>query len=101
MKGLGQLSACGLLCLLLCSCSPETDFRISRETAEQEDTVSADKKGIFVIINKNSLKYHSDFDCVYASRIATENRLEILVSDEDFLKERGYSACLKCEEENK
>ena len=101
MKRLCKLPACILLCLFLCSCSPKTDFQIPRESAEQTESVTEDQKGIFVIINKNSLKYHSDPDCVYASRMAAENRLEISVSNEDFLKERGYAACFKCTGENK
>ena len=101
MKRLCKLPVFILICLILCSCSPKTDFRIPRESAEQTESVAEDKNGIFVIINKNSFKYHSDPDCVYASRMATENRLELSVSDEDFLKECGYAACFMCAGENK
>ena len=96
MKRLRKTSVCFLLCLFLCSCSPETDFVISHGTALRTDVSYEYETGIFVVINKNSFKYHSDPDCVYASRISSENRLEITVPDTNYLKEHGYSACSRC-----
>ena len=95
MKPLGKLTICFLLCLFLCSCAPETDFVISSATAETESSYES-KTGIFVVINKNSLKYHLNPDCVYVSRMSSANRLDITVPDTDYLEAHGYSACSRC-----
>lgn len=96
MKWAYQTFACVLVCLILCSCAPETDFRIPKETAESMESEYEDKNGVFVVINKNSKKYHLYADCVYAKNILPENCLEITVPDENYLREHGYSNCLKC-----
>ena len=91
-----------ICCLLFSSCGIETDFVISRETlassetAHTEKTESAEETDIFVLINKNSKKYHLDVDCVYASRMSEANRLELKVKNEEYLLEKGYSPCSKC-----
>ena len=87
---------CVLTVLLLCSCVPEADFVISKETEKQTESVRDEKEGIFVVINKNSLKYHLDPDCTYVSRMSPENRLEITVPDTEYLSAHGYSGCSGC-----
>lgn len=94
MKRLGVLLlAC---CLIFCSCGVETDFVISRETVSSSHTSGMEETGIFVLINKNSEKYHLDPNCVYASRMSEANRLEIKVKNEEYLLAHGYSPCAKC-----
>ena len=95
MRCLCSLFACFLLCLFLCSCVPQTDFLISSGKTETE-TLYESETGIFVVINKNSLKYHLDPDCVYVSRMSSANRLEITVPGTDYLEKHGYSACSGC-----
>ena len=87
---------CALLALILCSCAPETDFVISQETVEQTESKNEEKEGVFVVINKNSFKYHLDPDCAYVSRMSSKNRLDITVPNVEYLKEHGYSACSRC-----
>ena len=96
MKRMRGIWASILLALLLSSCSPETDFIISDTTQEQTASFYEEETGIFVVINKNSSKYHTDPDCVYASRMAKDNRLEIKVSDLNYLEKYGYAACFGC-----
>ena len=94
-----------ICCLFFSSCDIETDFVISRETVtlseseRVEETKYADDSEIFVLINKNSKKYHLDFNCVYASHMSEANRLEMKVKNEEYLLEKGYSPCLKCSSE--
>ena len=89
-------------CLFFSSCGIETDFVISRETLvsseteRTEETECTEEAEIFVLINKNSKKYHLDVDCVYASRMSDANRLELKVKNEEYLLEKGYSPCSKC-----
>ena len=96
MKRSCEAFLCFSLCLVLCSCAPEADFVIPKETAKQTESESEDVNGIFAVINKNSGKYHLNADCVYAARISKENRLEITVPDINYLREHGYSGCSKC-----
>ena len=97
MKRVGAL--CLVLCLLLSACGVEADFVISRETCETSARTEGEDTGIFVLINKNSGKYHLDPDCVYASRMSEANRLEIRVKNEEYLTEHGYTPCAKCSSE--
>ena len=83
-------------CLLFSSCGVETDFVISRETVSSSHAKRDEDTGIFVLINKNSKKYHLDPDCVYAVRMSESNRLEIKVKSEEYLREQGYTPCAKC-----
>ncbi len=87
-----------ICCLLFSSCGVEADFVISRETASSYVNRDEDE-GIFVLINKNSKKYHLDPDCVYAVRMAETNRLEMKVKSEEYLREHGYEPCAKCSSE--
>ena len=96
MKRLLKAFVCVLVALLLCSCTPEADFVISKETEKQTESERDEKEGIFVVINKNSLKYHLDPDCTYVSRMSPENRLEITVPDTEYLIAHGYSGCSGC-----
>ena len=96
MKRFFQALLCLLTVLFLCSCAPETDFVISRETMEQTESEYEENRGILVVINKNSFKYHLDLDCTYVSRMSAANRLDITVPDEAYLEEHGYSACKRC-----
>ncbi len=96
MKPLCKALVSCLFCLVLCSCAPETDFVIPKETMEQTNSEYEENKGIFVVINKNSDKYHLDADCVYAIRMSESNRLEIKVKNEEYLRENGYTPCAKC-----
>ena len=86
-------------CLLFSSCGVEADFVISRETVSSSHTKRDEDTGIFVLINKNSKKYHLDPDCVYAVRMSESNRLEIKVKSEEYLREQGYTPCAKCSSE--
>lgn len=95
MKRRCQLFACFLLSLFLFSCTPETDFLIPAETSKTESAYETET-GIFVVINKNSFKYHLNPDCIYVSRMSEKNRLEITVPDTDYLEEHGYSGCSRC-----
>lgn len=95
MKPLCKLVVCFLICVFLVSCAPETDFLISSGTAQSESSCESET-GIFVIINKNSLKYHLNLDCIYVSRMSSANRLDITVPDTDYLKAHGYSGCSRC-----
>ena len=88
-----------LCCLTFGSCGVNADFVISRETTESSWTNDSDESGMLVLINKNSGKYHLDSDCVYASRMSEENRLEIKVKNEEYLLSRGYTPCSKCSSE--
>ena len=86
-----------LVCSFLCSaCGVDADFVISRETTSASVTEDGEASGIFVLINKNSKKYHLDPECVYASRMSEANRLEIKVKNEEYLLAHGYSPCAKC-----
>ena len=96
MKRVCLLLAC---CLLFVSCGAETDFVISRETFSTSHMSGGEESGIFVLINKNSGKYHLDPDCVYAVRMSESNRLEIKVKSEEYLREQGYEPCAKCSSE--
>jgi len=83
-------------CLVFCSCGVETDFVISRETVSSSQINGGEEPRIFVLINKNSKKYHLNPHCVYASRMSEANRLEIKVKNEEYLLAHGYSPCAKC-----
>ena len=84
-----------VMLFLACSCTAKTDFRISSETVNIRSTEKAEER-ITVLINKNSGKYHLDVSCVYAVRMAEENRLLIDVPDIQYLSEHGYEPCSKC-----
>lgn len=99
MKLLGKALVSCSLCLVLCSCAPETDFVIPKKMMEQTNSEYEENKGIFVVINKNSDKYHLDADCIYAIRMSESNRLEIQVKNEEYLLEKGYEPCKKCSSE--
>ena len=88
-----------ICCLLFSSCGVKADFVISRETVSSSHTKREEDTGIFVLINKNSKKYHLDPDCVYAVRMSESNRLEIKVKSEEYLREQGYEPCEKCSSE--
>ena len=92
---------CFFICILfLCSCGARTDFVIPRETQSASGSgTSGDEIMIFVVINKNSGKYHLDEDCIYVSRMSEKNRLELKVKNEDVLRRHGYTPCLKCSSE--
>ncbi len=85
---------------LLCGCGVKGDFVIAdtvigaTETKKEVDRLS-------VLINKNSKIYHLDFECVYASRMAENNRLEIEVKNTEYLSEHGYTPCSKCSDTTK
>ena len=96
MKRLCKALICVLMVLVLCSCTPEVEFVIPEETESRTDTVRDEKERIFVVINKNSLKYHLDPNCTYVSRMSTANRLEITVPDMEYLSAHGYSGCSGC-----
>ena len=85
-----------ICCLLFSSCGVEADFVISRESISSSHTKRDEDTRIFVLINKNSKKYHLDPDCTYVSRMSAANRLDITVPDEAYLEEHGYSACKRC-----
>ena len=99
MKRSYRAGFCLLLCLFLCSCHPDVDFVIPQETVLQTESEYEKDSGIFVLINKNSKKYHLDADCVYASRISEANRLALKVKNEEYLLEKSYSPCSKCSSE--
>ena len=88
-----------ICCLLFSSCGVEADFVISRETVSSSHVDRDEDEGIFVLINKNSKKYHLNPDCVYAVRMAETNRLEMKVKSEEYLREHGYEPCAKCSSE--
>ena len=88
-----------IYCLLFSSCGVEADFVISCETLSSSHTKYDEDTGIFVLINKNSKKYHLDPDCVYAVDMSESNRLEIKVKNEEYLREHGYTPCAKCSSE--
>lgn len=92
---LGTVIACTLL---LCGCQPETDVTVSPQTLSDSE-VAQDPTRITVLINKNSRKYHLDPSCVYALRMAEENRLVIEVQNLDYLQEHGYEPCSRCNTE--
>ena len=89
-----------LICsLLFSSCGVEADFVISRESISSSHTKRDEDTRIFVLINKNSKKYHLDPDCVYAVDMSESNRLEIKVKNEEYLRDHGYTPCAKCSSE--
>lgn len=87
------LSVCALL---FCSCGIRADFVISASSSASTGATESDNSRIWVLINKNTKKYHTDPDCVYTSGMAEENRLELRVKNEEYLLEMGYSPCAKC-----
>ena len=88
-----------ICCLLFSSCGVEADFVISRESISSSHTKRDEDTRIFVLINKNSKKYHLDPDCVYAVDMSESNRLEMKVENEEYLREHGYTPCAKCSSE--
>ena len=88
-----------ICCLIFSSCGIDADFVISRETVSSSHVQRDEETGIFVLINKNSKKYHLDPDCVYAVRMSESNRLEIQVKSEEYLREQGYTPCAECSSE--
>ena len=86
-------------CLLFSSCGVKPDFVISRETVSPSHTKREEDTRIFVLINKNSKKYHLDPDCIYAADMSESNRLEMKVKSEEYLREQGYTPCAKCSSE--
>ena len=88
-----------ICCLLFSSCGVEADFVISRESISSSHTKRDEDTRIFVLINKNSKKYHLDPDCVYAVDMSESNRLEMKVKNEEYLREHGYTPCAKCSSE--
>ena len=87
--------ACFTACLLLTSCVPETDFVIPEKKTEYTEH-RREETEIFVVINKNSCKYHLNPDCAYATQISPENRLEIMACNLGYLVQKGYSCCSYC-----
>jgi hypothetical protein len=85
--------------IFLCGCAPQTDFQIL-PTSNETATILEKEGRITVLINKNSGKYHLDASCVYAARMADENRLLIEVPDEAYLSEHGYEPCSRCSDRN-
>lgn len=75
----------------------------TQESTEAESTAAsaADGDGLTVLINKNSKVFHLAFDCIYASRMSEENRLEIEVESIEYLLEHGYTPCGRCSGEYK
>ncbi|MBQ8496406.1 MAG: hypothetical protein IJ489_02995 [Clostridia bacterium] len=98
MKRLLILTA--VMLFLSCGCTAKTDFRISPETAVSRPIVKTEER-LTVLINKNSGKYHLDVSCVYAVRMAEENRLLIDVPDIEYVSEHGYEPCSKCSDTEK
>ena len=70
-------------------------------TQESTEASAADGDGLTVLINKNSKVFHLAFDCIYASRMSEENRLEIEVESIEYLLEHGYTPCGRCSDEYK
>lgn len=76
----------------------------TQESTEAESTAASaaeDGDGLTVLINKNSKAFHLAFDCIYASRMSEENRLEIEVESIEYLLEHGYTPCGRCSGEYK
>lgn len=86
-------------CLLFSSCGAKVDFVISRETVSSSLTKRDEDGRIFVLINKNSKKYHLDPNCVYAIAVSESNCLEMKVKNEEYLRDHGYEPCAKCSSE--
>ena len=86
-------------CLLFSACGVEPDFVIARETVSSTQSKRDEDAAIFVLINKNSGKYHLDADCAYARNMSESNRLEIKVKNEEYLIMHGYTPCKKCSSE--
>lgn len=96
MKRLLVLTAA--LLFLAFGCAPTADITVSRESAETRMTEREEGR-LTVLINKSSGKYHLDVSCVYAVRMAEENRLLIEVPDVEYLSEHGYEPCSRCSDE--
>lgn len=108
MKKLAFVVTALLLLTLLSSCGTQSDIVIHTDTRVQtsatESTELPNVSGedrLSVVINKSSKVFHLDRDCIYASRMSEENRLEIEVMDIEYLTEHGYTACGKCSAEYK
>ena len=90
---LAALSSCGTQSDIVI----HTDTRVQTSSAEGTELPNEpDEDRLFVVINKSSKVFHLDRDCIYASRMSEENRLEIEVMDIEYLTEHGYTACGKC-----
>lgn len=85
-----------VICGVLVSCGAERDLVLSPRTDSGMVSVVDGAARVFVIINQNSMTYHVDPDCVYATRMAEANRLEIRVLDLRYLAEHGYTPCSRC-----
>lgn len=60
-------------------------------------TLKSDKNGkYFVVVNMNSMVYHTDAECSYAKKISEDNKLELYVNDYSELDENGYRICSFC-----
>lgn len=84
-----------VLLFFLCGCRAETEFTVSSVRIPCFASVSEEGR-LTVLINKNSGKYHLDPSCVYAARMAEDNRLLIEVPDTEYLTEHGYAPCSRC-----
>lgn len=96
-----------LLIAVLTSCGNGKEIIIhtgsptSCQTSESTAAPLPDGEGLMVLINKNSKVFHLASDCIYASRMSEENRLEIKVESVEYLLEHGYTPCGKCSGEYK
>ena len=88
-----------MILFLFCGCAAKTDFTVD-SSSHETTRFYAEKGRITVLINKNSGKYHLDDTCIYAVRMAQENRLLIEVPDEIYLSEHGYEPCSRCSDTN-
>lgn len=102
-----SLVALSLLLSLFVSCGTQSDIVIhtgkyaqSSQTENTTEPVVSEEGRILVVINKSSMIFHLP-DCIYASRMSEENRLEIEVESVEYLTEHGYAACGKCAGEYK
>lgn len=96
-----------LAAVILTSCGNGEDIVIHtephppRQTEESIPPAVSDGDGLTVLINKNSMVFHVMPDCIYASRMSEENRLEIEVESVEYLLEHGYTPCGRCSGEYK
>lgn len=108
MKKYAFVVAVLLLLAATSSCGTQSDIVIHTDKRVQTSSTEStelpnepDEDRLSVVINKSSKVFHLDHDCIYASRMSEENRLEIEVVDVEYLTEHGYTACGKCSAEYK
>ncbi|MFA6948606.1 MAG: hypothetical protein WCQ72_06470 [Eubacteriales bacterium] len=74
---------------------PETEAEPAKTT--EKLLPKSDENGkYFVIVNMNSMVYHTNPQCSYARKIAAENRMEIYVNDISELDASGCRICSYC-----